>query len=64
VWLLAADGGTIPHKPLPVGAVLKSGDLTYHASYLFPCSSATNIAAVVVRVDGELFVERLLFDGG
>jgi hypothetical protein len=60
IWLLTADGSTLSHGPrLPVGGVAKSGDLTYMAIYEFPCSAATEITAVVVRVDNEIFVDAI-----
>ena len=60
VWLLKADGSSIAQtaKPNTVG-ISNAGSTTPSALYTFPVSAAPDAIAVVISVDGKLFVESL-----
>jgi len=60
VWLLQADGSTIPQRTWSSSGSVGFGEsTTAFVNYLFPPSAATDAVAVVVMVDGQFFVESL-----
>ncbi len=60
VWLLRADGSAIPQTSKPNTIPISNGGVvTPCIIYSFPRSAATDAVAVVVSVEGELFVEGL-----
>jgi hypothetical protein len=60
VWLLKADGTAIPQSSKPNTITISNGGaVTPCIIYTFPRSAATDALAVVVSVEGQLFVEAL-----
>ena len=60
VWLLRADGTAIPQASKPNTITISNGGaITPCIIYTFPRSAATDALAVVVSVDGQLFIEAL-----
>jgi hypothetical protein len=60
VWLLKADGTTIPLKSKPPTVGISNGGWnTFSDIYTFAPSAQTEAIAVVVSIDDQIFVERL-----
>ncbi len=60
VWLLRADGTAIPQASKPNTITISNGGaVTPCIIYTFPRSAATDALAVVVSVEGQLFIEAL-----
>ena len=60
VWLLRADGTAIPQASKPNTITISNGGaVTPCIIYTFPRSAATDAVAVVVSVEGQLFIEAL-----
>jgi hypothetical protein len=60
VWLLKADGTAIaPDKSFATPIWSSGGYKTASFVHTFPKAAATHAIGVVVRIDGELFVEQL-----
>ena len=60
VWLLRADGTAILQASKPNTITISNGGaVTPCIIYTFPRSAATDAVAVVVSVEGQLFIEAL-----
>jgi len=63
VWLLKPDGMVplVSRSPeSPAIGLSKSGWVTYFVTFAFPRSAETESVAIVLQVDDQFFVERLL----
>jgi hypothetical protein len=63
VLLLKSDGTTIPatYQP-PSGGISMVGSVTYFSVYSFPITNDADAWAIVMSIDGKLFVRRLVPD--